>query len=194
MCTTARATCWTSIVGSSAGAPPGWSALMRGVVPGASAPAAPPTSIESESAVAAFPTSSCVHAIPCARPSSAVARVRPVIACLDAVYGLRTRQRGVGSCLCRGRAQAQRARNVRGERAIVDDAACAKIRYTYMGRQRSERRTALRCLPLERLHGFAREEEGAGEVRVNDGAEGRERDILDRHLGRGNAGVLGYRA
>jgi hypothetical protein len=45
-----------------------------------------PRSIAAVISVAALPTSICPQAMSWARPSSAICRVRPVIACLVAVY------------------------------------------------------------------------------------------------------------
>ena len=72
MYTTARATCSTSIVGSTAVSPLAWST---------------PIFIRAVISVWALPTSIWPQAMSYLRPSNAAERVSPVIACLVAVYG-----------------------------------------------------------------------------------------------------------
>src|SRR5437899_10698211 len=80
MYTTARATCRTSIVGSTAMEPFAWGT---------------PCFIRAVSGVSALPMSIWPHAMSYFRPSSAVDLVRPVIACLVEVYGA---EFGLGAC------------------------------------------------------------------------------------------------
>ena len=54
-----------------------------------------PAAMASVISVAALPISICPHAMSYARPSSEIALVRPVIACLVAVYGA---ENGRGAC------------------------------------------------------------------------------------------------
>jgi hypothetical protein len=70
ICTTARAACATSITGSGRRLP---------------SACGTPVFIGSVISEAALPMSIWPTAMPCARPSSAAARVRPVIACFVAV-------------------------------------------------------------------------------------------------------------
>jgi hypothetical protein len=125
MCVTTRATCWTSNVGSCASVPAGCSALIRGV--SVSAFVEPERESESESAVAAFPAprvSACGGEEDGGRHTDVDLRACDVVrAALE-----RGRAREAGDRVLGRRVRHPvRARDVRRQRAVVDDPPCAPV-------------------------------------------------------------------
>jgi hypothetical protein len=122
MCVTTRATCWTSNVGSCASVPAGCSALIRGV---SVSTLVEPRESESESAVAAFPVprvSACGGEEDGRRGTDVDLRARDVVrAALERGCAREAGDRVLG----RRVRHPVRARDVRGQRAVVDDPPCA---------------------------------------------------------------------